>query len=145
MTPEQEAMLAIPTQCKDIPDVPILGFLAKNPDKWHNWYPNGNPLSVWHAMPRSTHWKLVLGKMRMLMRRGFVEGCSCGCRGDFHLTEKGACYLNLCLMLKAERWPPLMGPTGRPDYDYAALHQRTRCSSTKPDTVDEKESNDQGT
>jgi hypothetical protein len=25
-------------QCKDILDRPILEFLAKRPDEWHNWY-----------------------------------------------------------------------------------------------------------
>jgi len=32
---------------------------------------------------------LVKAKMRKLIKRGLVNGCACGCRGDFILTEKG--------------------------------------------------------
>jgi hypothetical protein len=31
--------------------------------------------------------KLVIAKARKLMRRGLLEGCDCGCRGDFELTD----------------------------------------------------------
>lgn len=37
--------------------------------------------------------KLVRGKMRRLISRGLVDGCCCGCRGDFTLTDKGREYL----------------------------------------------------
>jgi hypothetical protein len=75
-------------QCKDIPDRPILELLARTPDKWHNWY-FGNERDVRQAMPPETPEKLVLAKMRMLIRRGLVDGCDCGCRGDFVITPKG--------------------------------------------------------
>lgn len=75
-------------QCKDIPDEPILRLLALRPNAWHNWY-FGDDRDVRNAMPNGTHEKLVLGKMRMLIRRGLVSGCGCGCRGDFQITEKG--------------------------------------------------------
>jgi hypothetical protein len=80
-------------KCKDIPDKPILSFLAKNPDKWHNWY-FGNEFDVGLAMPANTPEKLKLAKMRMMIRRGAVDGCDCGCRGDFVITEKGLSELN---------------------------------------------------
>lgn len=44
-------------------------------------------------MPPNLPEKLVLGKMRMLMRRGLVTGCGCGCRGDFEITAKGIQWL----------------------------------------------------
>jgi hypothetical protein len=75
-------------QCKDIPDEPILRFLAQRPGVWHNWN-FGNENDVHLAMPPKTPEKLVLGKMRMLMRRGLVTGCGCGCRGDFEITDRG--------------------------------------------------------
>jgi len=75
-------------QCKDIPDRPILEMLAKNPEQWHNWY-FGNDFDVGKAMPVGTPEKLVLSKMQMMIRRGVVDGCPCGCRGDFVITEKG--------------------------------------------------------
>jgi hypothetical protein len=79
-------------QCKDIPDRPILQLLAKNPGVWHNWYFD-NDKNVRTAMPVDVPGKLVIGKMRMLMRRGLVDGCDCGCRGDFEITPKGIAYL----------------------------------------------------
>lgn len=30
-------------------------------------------------------WKVVLAKARSLIRRGLIDGCSCGCRGDFEV------------------------------------------------------------
>lgn len=76
-------------QCKDIPDVPVLQFLTKLGDRWANWFGPEFDNSVTHAMPAGTPEKLALGKMRMLMKRGLVDGCGCGCRGDFELTDAG--------------------------------------------------------
>ncbi len=78
-------------QCKDIPDRPILEFLLQRPG-WCNWYFRDDR-DVTAAMPAGTPAKLVLGKMRVLMRRGLVTGCPCGCRGDFEITEKGEQFL----------------------------------------------------
>ena len=80
-------------QCKDIPDRPIIEFLYKLEQSatWYNPRP-GYP-SVLEAMPRDTPPKLALSKMEMLIRRGLVDGCSCGCRGGFIITEKGTLWL----------------------------------------------------
>ena len=75
-------------KCSDIPDKPILEFLAKNPEEWHNWY-FGDEKDVSQVMPSDVPEKLVLAKMRQMIRRGVVDGCPCGCRGDFVITEKG--------------------------------------------------------
>lgn len=74
-------------QCKDIPDRPILEMLAKNPTQWHNWC--WTEWNVRDAMPPAIPPKLAIAKMRMMIRRGVVDGCPCGCRGDFVITEKG--------------------------------------------------------
>lgn len=87
-------------QCKDIQDKPILQLLAKNPGVWHNWY-FGDEKDVSKVMPANTPDKLIIGKMRMLMRRGLVDGCDCGCRGDFEITPKGLLFIN----------PPINTPT----------------------------------
>jgi hypothetical protein len=81
-------------QCKDIPDEPILKFLAIEPKKWHNWY-FGDELDVTRAMPPGIPEKLILAKMRQLMRRGLVDGCDCGCRGDFFLTPAGLTLIGM--------------------------------------------------
>lgn len=87
-------------QCKDIPDEPILRFLATGKDKydWFNWYfvdADGKPCNknVRAAMPDWVPPKLALAKMRMLIRRDLVDGCPCGCRGDFVLTDRGRAVL----------------------------------------------------
>ncbi len=79
-------------QCKNISDRPILEMLSRNPKQWHNWY-FGNEFDVTKAMPPETPAKLRLAKMRVMMARGVVEGCPCGCRGDFVITEKGKAEL----------------------------------------------------
>ena len=45
--------------------------------------------SVSSAFPPGLPWKLQLAKMASMIRRGLVDGCACGCRGDFMLTAKG--------------------------------------------------------
>ncbi len=99
-------------KCKDIPDRPILEFLAKLgrleiTSSYEvngivtNWQSTvggvwpGTAHSVAHAMPLGalTPEKLIRAKMGMLIRRGLVSGCVCGCRGDFELTPKGALVL----------------------------------------------------
>ncbi len=76
-------------QCKDIPDLPILEFLHRHHGRWATWFGNQYDNSVTHAMPSWIPEKLALAKMKVLIRRGLVDGCDCGCRGDFVLTEKG--------------------------------------------------------
>jgi hypothetical protein len=79
-------------KCKDIPDRPILEMLAQNPAQWHNWcWPKWN---VCDAMPKDIPPKLAHAKMRMMIRRGVVDGCPCGCRGDFTITPKGLLELS---------------------------------------------------
>ncbi|MCK5021473.1 MAG: hypothetical protein KAS32_30960 [Candidatus Peribacteraceae bacterium] len=73
---------------KDIPDRPILEFLNENPDRGHTWFP-GKDNDVHQAMPDGVQDKLLLAKMRKLIKRGLVDGCACGCRGDFVITKKG--------------------------------------------------------
>lgn len=83
-------------QCKDIPDRPILAFLS-GLGRWGTWFECASgelyDNSVQNAMPAITPEKLARAKMAMLIRRGLVDGCSCGCRGDYEITEKGLAYL----------------------------------------------------
>jgi len=37
--------------------------------------------------------KTLIAKMKNLIRRGLVDGCDCGCRGDFEITRKGVAYI----------------------------------------------------
>lgn len=90
-------------QCKDIPVIPVLEFLAycatadfQKCGKWGTSHTNDGRLfenSVQHAMPAGVPYKVVQAKMASLIRRGLVDGCTCGCRGDFELTQKGKDFL----------------------------------------------------
>lgn len=82
-------------QCKDIPTIPILKFLAKNPKEWHNWF-FGNDFDVRHAMPNGFKLpdNLVLSKMKKLIKKELIDGCDCGCRGDFVINQKGLDEIN---------------------------------------------------
>ena len=39
----------------------------------------------WFGLPR----KVVEAKLSKLLKRGYLDGCDCGCRGDWQLTAKG--------------------------------------------------------
>ncbi|NHZ94634.1 hypothetical protein [Massilia sp. CCM 8734] len=80
-------------QCKDIPGVPVLLFLAALRERNGTWFNLDCDNTVVKAMPPGTPRKLVLSKMNMLLRRGLIDGCTCGCRGDFELTSAGAAHL----------------------------------------------------
>ena len=79
-------------QCKDIPAEPILRILLCHKGRWCNWFLESE-LSVFNAMPVGIPGNLVHAKMRSLIRRGLVTGCTCGCRGDFEITPKGEAWL----------------------------------------------------
>lgn len=75
-------------QCKDIPDDPILEFIGSHNGAWCNWY-FGDEKDVHAAVPAWVPDRLLVAKMARLIERGLVDGCPCGCRGDYVLTEKG--------------------------------------------------------
>jgi len=95
-------------QCKDIPDITILQYIARieNGEMKYidcgveeRYYTGtlfeGFANSVCKGMPSGddTPPKLALSKIKSLINRGLIDGCCCGCRGDFELTAKGREYL----------------------------------------------------
>lgn len=107
-------------KCKDIPDADVLAFLVKvsrGETHWTpapamqkgwgsesiahvsaTWYGDEKYMpenSVQHAMPPGVPAKLALAKIRQMVRRGVVSGCTCGCRGGFQITEKGLVELGI--------------------------------------------------
>lgn len=44
--------------------------------------------------PIHAPFRVLLAKMQSMERRGLVTGCTCGCRGDFELTDKGRAALD---------------------------------------------------
>lgn len=82
-------------QCKDIDDVGILEFVQDCndlglPALLRNPTYEG---SVMRLMPRNTPFKVARAKMARLVQRSLLDGCGCGCVGNFFLTEKGLRYL----------------------------------------------------
>jgi hypothetical protein len=80
-------------QFKDIPDKPILQFLLDK-DCWCTYSDSYFMPTVQDVMPKKTPAKLQLAKMKQLIKRGLADGCTCGCRGDFEITDKGKEFLN---------------------------------------------------
>lgn len=88
-------------QCKDLSTLTILKFLAQfNSMQWKIWWAN-TPTNDWgdrsiaNQFPeinQQTEWVLYR-KMERLVNKGYVGGCSCPCRGDYYITNKGLALL----------------------------------------------------
>ena len=89
-------------QAKHVNKLPILEFLA-GLDQWACIFNTGAgessdelfDNSVWHAIPKEVPYKVGRAAMANLIKRGLVNGCTCGCRGDFEITDKGREVLEL--------------------------------------------------
>lgn len=87
-------------QCKDIDMRPILEFAVHQTDVMDRWsFYFGSlsleecPNNIAFAFPEGTPEKLARAKLRKLVKSGYLSGCTCGCRGDFHITDKGRAFL----------------------------------------------------
>lgn len=72
-------------QCKDIPDAMFLA--AVDEAACNSGLSVGLVWDVRHelgGLPRN----LVLAKARKLIARGLLDGCGCGCRGDFQVIPQ---------------------------------------------------------
>lgn len=77
-------------KCQDIPDRLILEFLLhKKPTLVTSF--TGFDNSIHNAVTPPT--RMIMAKMKQLIRKGLLTGCTCGCRGDFQITNKGEEYL----------------------------------------------------
>lgn len=80
-------------KCSDLDTTAILEFLAEYRGQWCTWQvPSAYMPSVGALFPDADD-RLVRRKMANLIRKGYVSGCTCGCRGDYEITEKGTVYL----------------------------------------------------
>lgn len=78
-------------QAKDIDDRVMLTFVRDKQSEKGNWVNTwdfeDSPLGAYPP-------KVRLAKCKALIRRGLMDGCTCGCRGDFELTSKGYEFLS---------------------------------------------------
>jgi len=80
-------------QAKDIDDIAILKYLDALPQHQFALLYKDAEYSVFAAMPDGVEFNLARAKMGKMIKRGLVNGCSCGCRGDFTITDKGRALL----------------------------------------------------
>lgn len=76
-------MILLPKQYKDIPDYLFLGAIETARTL------RGLPREVTDEIQERMPENLIRAKALKLIKRGLIDGCACGCRGDFSLTEKG--------------------------------------------------------
>lgn len=77
-------------QAKDVPEQVILDVLRSAPGAWWtSWPGHGWKYSLPNAAPElgAVPWKVLNAKLDGMQRRGLIDGCSCGCRGDWHIPE----------------------------------------------------------
>jgi len=80
-------------QANDVPEDVIMRALRTEPGKWFTHWDVESPLhgtwSIVRMEPslRAFPPKVLLAKLRSMERRGLIEGCGCGCRGDWHVRR----------------------------------------------------------
>lgn len=88
--------MAKTVQAKHLSDLDVLKFIdeeSKTPWGGAPALPPGDTRWVFtcEVQDRFTEFpaKVVLAKCSALIKRKLIDGCTCGCRGDFELTAKG--------------------------------------------------------
>lgn len=80
-------------QSKDIDTLALLKFIERKQSELQR------RVLVWDfALPYfDLPDNLLRAKLAKLIKRGLMDGCTCGCRGDFELTEAGCDYIKAAL------------------------------------------------
>lgn len=88
-------------QAKHVPEAPILRALANSEGWMTHWYGTSEAMSdpAWSlpaAEPelRAFPERVLLAKLAAMKRRDLIDGCECGCRGDWVILDKGRETLN---------------------------------------------------
>lgn len=76
------------TQAKDINDHLILTILSAFQGEWTMTW------DLYKKFP-DIPTKVLQEKIKSLIRRNLIGGCSCGCRGDFEITDKGLALIGV--------------------------------------------------
>lgn len=106
-------------QAKDMPDLDVLAAVRATQGRYGvaRWSMLTDIEGEFAAWPP----KLVLAKLRKLMTRGLVDGCDCGCRGDFVLTPAAIDLLPMNVRIGAV-FPDSGGSDGGGDCVYREHH-----------------------
>jgi len=90
MTNEEIDELHKNMQCKDIPTRPILEYVRDHGGIGCTWFSEiSSERTVRKVISPNVPDKLVRAKMNNLIYKGLIDGCPCGCRGDYEITDKG--------------------------------------------------------
>lgn len=73
-------------QAKDISEWSLTEFLLAIYPHSAGWWSECEH-NIMDAVPAGTPAKVVLAKLDSMIRRGLIEGCACGCRGDFKIRR----------------------------------------------------------
>jgi hypothetical protein len=78
-------------QAKHLDEQEILRALQKQSQPMTHWA-SGTDRSLPAAIPalRVVPEKVLRAKLGAMERRGLIDGCACGCRGDWVITPLGA-------------------------------------------------------
>ncbi len=82
-------------KCSDIHTEGILLFLSRHQGQWSTYCRNQWMPAVADGMRPDVPWKVMWAKMKRLIHQGLVDGCPCGCRGDFEITNKGLAMIGV--------------------------------------------------
>lgn len=65
---------------------------ASEPEFTRSW---ATIYDLWERLPwlKELPDRLVHAKMNGLISKGLLDGCPCGCRGDYEMTDKGGAFL----------------------------------------------------
>lgn len=79
-------------ETKDIPEIPILQFLhgLRGQIAIRHGIESMPGQDIHGAFPAETPEKIITSKLKTLKRKGYIDGCPCGCSGQFTLTKMGA-------------------------------------------------------
>lgn len=79
-------------KASDLSEEAILSVLRARPGVLHTHLPPyGDPTPrVYDPTQPTAPEKVLLAKLRSMARRGLIDGCGCGCRGDWRVADGGA-------------------------------------------------------
>jgi hypothetical protein len=85
------------TNPDDIDDAVILDWLNQEPGRWHShfrpeadWPERDEPRFLLNAFPdrgAGVSEEALHAKLKSMLERGLIDGCDCGCRGDWRVLS----------------------------------------------------------
>lgn len=76
-------------QAKHVSDIDVLKFIDQQNKESGPWMMRQDVEAHFKPIPP----KVVLSKLRALLKKRLIDGCGCGCRGDFTMTTDGRVLL----------------------------------------------------